>query len=88
MAKQPFRPLMLFMVSNMLRLPPNVSYQSNPNSNKSDITLSTKIEVKLCLMTTVIITVSHFKRRKGHIIYNKWYSKVELFNIVVFLPSK
>lgn len=89
MVKQPLGPLKRCMVSNMLRLPPNVSRRSN-KLLVADLTFSTKFEVKLCLMTTAIIIVSHFERQKGNkiicITCNMLYSQVELFNIVVFLP--
>lgn len=60
MIKQPSGPLKPCMVSNMQRLPPNVSRRSN-KLLVADLTFSTKFEVKLCLMTTAIITVSHLK---------------------------
>lgn len=92
MVKQPSGPLKPCMVSNMLWLPLNVSRRSH-KLLVDDLTFSTKFEVKLCLMTTAIITVLHFERQKGNIIIlyftcNMLYSQVELFNIVVFLPSK
>lgn len=89
MVKQPPGPLKGCMVSNMLRLPLNVSRRSN-KLLVADLTFSTKFKVKLCLMTTAIIIVSHFERQKGNkiicITCNMLYSQVELFNIVVFLP--